>query len=75
MQYEWVEIRPYIGVFLFVFNTLRDRMGERSGYPIYRIVRNLYIVANRMTPDQIVEAERLIREWMTRFQEARMTSA
>ena len=34
MRYEWVEIRPYIGVFLCVFNTLRDRMGERSGYPI-----------------------------------------
>ena len=34
MRYEWVEIRPYIGVFLRVFNTLRDRMGERSGYPI-----------------------------------------
>ena len=35
MRYEWVEIRPYIGVFLCVFNTLRDRMGERSGYPIW----------------------------------------
>ena len=38
MRYEWVEIRPYIGVFLCVFNTLRDRMGERSGYPIKPIL-------------------------------------
>ena len=37
--------RPYIGVFLFVFNTLRDRMGERSEYPISTIENFLKVVA------------------------------
>ena len=46
MRYEWVEIRPYVGVFLCVFNTLRDRMGERSGYPISEIGGVLLDVAD-----------------------------
>ena len=69
MRYEWVEIRPYIGVFLCVFNTLRDRMGERSGYPIerFRATFNLAEGCHMGNPGLIQagrgeEMEKLVKE-------------
>ncbi len=38
----------------------------------YRVSRSLNFVARSMTPDQVTEARRLIREWMATFQEVRM---
>ena len=36
----------------------------------YRMLRSLNFVAGRMTPDQITEARRLIREWMAKAEDS-----
>ena len=37
----------------------------------FRMTRGLDFVAGRMTPAQVAEAQRLAREWMAKFREAR----